>query len=601
MTKKNNQLLMFLSVAGLMAFTACTDDKYDLGDLDTTIGIGNDSDQGLKLPTSSTKEIFLDDLLELNNSETVVIKENGDYAFQQNSNDVSPVHPNIAKIAIAKGGSTNIPVKIAVPTLPSGYDALPVGTPLPGTAGSIREEIQTFNYQDTYPEEIKSLKSADTEGSIDVTISFTEDLKGFISNFKTFNVELPQYMEIEVESTSQDKYDLSGNILKFTDTPTSKPLTIKARIKKLHFTEVDDNNKLTLDGSKNITMVGDVKVDATYDDAVKGSGNVDSLMINSTMTINSLTIVGATGSFSPKIEITDLGGVTLNDLPDFLTDGNVVVDLYNPQIIINLGSDLSIPGFLKGTLVAKDENGNVISRVAIPEVKINSAEENGGTSKILICRRDDKEDRPDGITDIAIVPELSNIIRKIPHTISFETEAHADDSRDDSYIKLDHDYTITPSYRIEAPIAFGKDARIVYNDTMDGWNDDIQDYEFANNSYLRVTTNIENQIPANLIMSAHAIDVNGKSIGNLTVDIDKTIEASTDGVTSKTTPITITIKQTSQGALKAVDGIVFTIEAAASDGNSTIEGITLNAKNHSLIAKDIEITLMGKIIIKSDD
>ena len=597
MTKKNKQLLMFLSAVGLMAFTACSDDKYDLGDLDTTIGIG--SDDGLTLPTSSTKQIVLDDLLELNNSETVIIKDNGDYMFHQQGDDADPAHPNIDKISISKGGTSDVPVNIKFSALPADYESLPVGSPLSGTAGSIYEEIQTFDYKDTYPEEVKLLKSADTEGSMEINIMFTEDLNGFISSFKTFDVEFPQYMEIDVQSTSQDKYDMSGNVLKFVNVPTNKPLVIKAEVKKLLFVELDERNKLTMD-KENIIMKGDIKVNVTYDDAVKGNGNVNNLQINSTMALNNLTIVSATGCFSPKIEMADLGGMTLDDLPDFLTDENVVVDLYNPQIVINIESDMSVPGFLKGVLVAKDQNGNEMSRVNVPEMSINAVENNGGKSKILICRRSEGIDYSE-YTDVKEVDNLSDIVHKVPYTISFETEARADDSRDDSHLMFGHDYTITSSYSMEAPLAFGKDARIVYNDTLDGWNDDIQDYEFADNSYLRVTTDMENRIPAYLLMSAQAIDVNGNYIDNLKVEIDKTIAASEDGVTPKTTPLVITIKQKAPNALKIVDGIVFTIEAMASDGTNTVEGITLNAKNHSLLAKDIKITLVGKVIIKSDD
>ena len=599
MAKKNNQLLMLLSAVGLMAFTACTDDTYDLSDIDMTIGVG--SDEGFTLPTSSTREIHLEDLLELNNSETVVIDGDGDYLFQQKGNDVAPVHPNIAKVLISSGTTTNIPVKIEVPDLPAGFEMLPVGTPLPGTASSIRREIQTFDYEDTHPAEIKSLKSAEMEGTIDVEITFTEDLNGFIPEFKTFDVEFPKYMSIQITQCSKSPKSKDGNIIKFENVPTNKALTIKAIIESLDFTssKQDENNVLTLDADK-IKMIGDLKVDVTYDDAVKGSGDINNLCINSEMKIGGLTIVGATGSFAPEIEISDIGEVTLSDMPDFLTDDAVVVDLYNPQITVDIKSDMSVPGFLKGALVAKDENGNEISRVDIPEVKINSVEENGGTSNILICRRD--ENIKGSFTEVAVVPNLSDIISKIPHTISFETQARADESRDDSYIKLGHDYTITPAYSIKAPIAFGEKARIVYNDTLDGWNEDVQDLELASTASVKVTANIENRIPAYLTMKAHAIGVDGKEISDVTVTVDGNIAASEDGKTPKTSPISIEIKQNGKNGLKALDGLIFSIEAAASDGgNAAVVGQTLNAKNHSLTAKDIKVTVVGKIVIKEEE
>lgn len=595
MTKKNNQLLMLLSTVGLLTFTACTDDKYDLNDLDTTIGVG--SDEGLTLPTSSTRQIFLDDLLELNNSESVVIRENGDYVFEQKGDDVESVQVMIDKISILDNGSTNFPVNIDIPNLPA--DLTPfVGQTIPGTGSSLDEQtIYTLEYTGDKPEEINSLQSVDAEGTFAVNISFSENLSRFIPSFKTFRVEFPSYMEIEIPQNLTGEYEVSnGHILQAVNgVKTDKPVVIAVNIKKLN---VDGENLKVTDDQ--MIMEGSVKVSIAWDDIVVGSNNLNDLQLNSAMNIENLTISGATGSFSPKIELNDLGNVTIGELPDFLTNKNVEVDLYNPQIVINIESDLSVPGYLEGTLVAHKNDGTEVS-VNIPKVKINAAEDNGGHSHIMICRR--HENVPDGMTEVVEIEALKDIIAALPQTstISFSVVAGAEPSREDSRIELGKTYTIKPSYSIEAPIAFGRNARIVYSDTLDGWNDDLQDIEFANEASLNVTAEIENRIPAYLTMSAHAIDVNGNEIDNLTVDVNSDIQASEDGTTPVTTPISVTIKQKSAGALKAVDGIVFTIEAAAADSNGVVEGITLNAYNHSLLAKNIKVTLKGKVVIDTDD
>lgn len=595
MTKKNNQWLMFLSAVGLMTFTACADDKYDLGDLDTTIGVG--SDEGFTLPTSSTKEIFLDDLLDLGNSNSVIIKENGDYVFQQKGEAVAPIHPMIDRVTISDNGSFDIPVAIEIPNLPS-IDLSPfIGTIIPGTGSSIHEKIYTLKYHGTKPNEINSLKSVDTDGDFNVNIIFSENLSKFIPNFKTLKVEFPSYMEIE--TPDNPSYKESTNIVNASGVSTATPLVVSVKIKKLNFeAEMAEDDKLEVDGDQ-IIMEGSVKVAIAWDDIVVGSDNLNNLRLNSAMQIENLAITGATGSFSPKIELNNLGNAAIGNLPDFLTNENVKVDLYNPQIVVSIESDLSVPGFLNGTLTAQKEDGTAISSVNISNMGINAVEDNGGISHIMICRR--AENIPDTITEVKVVDELKDIILALPYasTISFSAEAGVNPSREDSKIELGKEYTILPSYNIEAPIAFGRDARIVYTDTLDGWNDGIQDYEFADKAYVRITADIENRIPAHLTMNAHAIDINGNQIDNLIVNIDSNIKASKDGNTSETSPISITIEQKAPNALKAVDGIIFTIEAAASDESE--EGITLNAKKHSLLAKNIKVTLMGKVVIKSED
>ena len=62
-----------------------------------------------------------------------------------------------------------------------------------------------------------------------------------------------------------------------------------------------------------------------------------------------------------------------------------------------------------------------------------------------------------------------------------------------------------------APLAFDEGARIVYNDTIDGWTDDLEDIDLMAGSAIELTANVENKIHAYLTVSATAIDVQGRS------------------------------------------------------------------------------------------
>ena len=89
--------LMGLSIVALG--TGCTDSDYDLSSVDSTIGVGG---EGLELPTSSTENIILDDVLKLNNSDFVKIAANGDYMFNKDGDEATPSHPYINKIWVEK-------------------------------------------------------------------------------------------------------------------------------------------------------------------------------------------------------------------------------------------------------------------------------------------------------------------------------------------------------------------------------------------------------------------------------------------------------------------------------------------------------------------
>ena len=579
---------MLLSAVGLMAFTACADDKYDLGDLDTTIGVG--SEEGLTLPTSSTRQIYLRDLLDLDDSDNVIIKENGDYAFVQESGEVETVKVSIDKIWVTENQS--LPISLPI-DLGIDLPAQAVGQTIIIPAGSISGEIYELKYSGEKPEEIKSLTSVDTEGHFDVNILFSENLPRFIPNFKTFKVEFPEYMEIETPDNPSYKEGNSTVIV--SNVQTDKPLVVKVEIKRLNV----DGKDLKID-DKEFMMNGAVNVSVEWDahDVTLESTSLDGLELNSAMEIKDLAINGAKGSFSPRIELNDLGDVTIGELPDFLTEDGVKLDIYNPQIVIDIESTLPVAGYLDGTLEATLKDGGRIS-VNIPPVTIKAND----TSRILICRNKAAIEDYSAYTDVQDA-ELDKIISALPNisTISFKAVAGSDPV-ENSEIYLGKEYFITPSYTIEAPLAFGAGAEIVYSDTWDGWNEDLEDLDFANSAYVSVTADIINRIPAYLTMDAQAIDVNGNPVNGVTVDVVGNIAASADGETPAKTPISITIKQDSKNALKNVDGLVFTIAVAASDANkqNPIEGITLNADKHSLLADNIKVTIKGKVVIDTDD
>lgn len=63
---------MSLAACALLA-TGCQDKDFDLGEIDSLIGLGGDD---LTLPSdNTTKDIMLDDVLELNNSNFIHIAE----------------------------------------------------------------------------------------------------------------------------------------------------------------------------------------------------------------------------------------------------------------------------------------------------------------------------------------------------------------------------------------------------------------------------------------------------------------------------------------------------------------------------------------------
>lgn len=110
MKSKAKKLSLFtFAILSIGSFTGCIDNDYDLDGVDMTIGIGNGE---FLLPSCSTDSIRLSEVLELNESETVVEKNNGDYYYLQDGNNVSPTHTKV-DIEVSR--------KISVSLLPTIY------------------------------------------------------------------------------------------------------------------------------------------------------------------------------------------------------------------------------------------------------------------------------------------------------------------------------------------------------------------------------------------------------------------------------------------------------------------------------------------------
>lgn len=102
-----------LGIGLMLTGYSCTDSNFDLSDIDTTIGIGGDS---LAIPVSSTEDIKLDDILELDNSDLISTEANGDYVFKKEGEAVTPARPQVDKVVITNQRTTNNDLMIAVNT-----------------------------------------------------------------------------------------------------------------------------------------------------------------------------------------------------------------------------------------------------------------------------------------------------------------------------------------------------------------------------------------------------------------------------------------------------------------------------------------------------
>lgn len=583
--KRVTLLLASLLVGGFLV-TGCTNSDYDFNEIDATMGFGGD---GLELPASSTMDIPLKDVLDLEENGSVKLDDEGNYLFQLTGSGSSEANPKIEPIRL-EGRSYNANIPISLSASAKATRSLTASSVIP----EVKEKMFEYHGVD------KSVKSLTKANMKPVTMKLTLGFSGIssvISKIKKATLTLPGYLSLNrVVGDGNDMPTLTNSRIDIADISTSRDLVLTITSNELLFSEQDAYGTLSIAEDGKIDMDGyfGLKID---DFELTGTPSTGNMSIAAKVEVENIELTSATGVFDPEVNFGTLGEVDVTGVPDFLSDDNVVADLANPQILLTINNEMNVAATVKATVTAT-KSGQTTATVQLPEMYIekNSV---SPTTQICICREKTPELTAQyGEKNVYAVSNLSTLINKIPDHVSIgNVEARADQSKE-ATVEFGKPYHITPSYEVYAPLAFGKDAVIEYSDQFDGWNDDIDDLELSENTYVSLTADAISKVPAALILEATPLGVGGADISNLIeVNIKKgEVSASTDGETAVTSPLEVEIREKVKGGLKQLDGLSYKVQGKATHNGTTVEGITLNANKHTLKLNNIKVKLVGKII-----
>lgn len=582
---KHHLLPSALLVAGFLTLTGCTNNDYDLNNVDATMGFGSES---LVIPNSSTKDIPLKDVLDLKEGGCVVTDAAGNYLFQLAGGDVAPANPNISPIILNVANEFDGIISLSS-TASTGAKARRA----PGSSLHITSpKVMMFEYHGN-DRAVKSLNEAEIdETNISIKLDFS-NISTAVSNIESATLTLPAYLSInhlEIKNGNGVPTH-NGSKVTITDISTARPLELSLKTQKLDFTNHNDHGRLSINnGAIDLTGYFSIAMQCNVTGAMPDNPTIKAKIgvADRTITMNS-----ATGIFDPKINLNTLGEVDVTGLPDFLDDDDVVADLDNPQILLTVNNDMDVAATVSATVISTKE-GRELARVTLPEMSVAK----NGLSKICICRQKTSElTQQYGEANVYAVSNLSTLINRIPDHIKIvDVNAHA--KPEVATIVFGEEYHVKPSYKVNAPLAFGEKANIVYEDSFTGWNDDIDELDLAEGTYIEVTANVENKVPAYLTVKAYPVDAQGNKIEDkLLIEIPDEVAASTDGTTAVTTPITMKITPKVKNSLKQLDGLVFRLEGSAKSANGNkVTGICLNERKHTLKLNDIKVKIVGKII-----
>lgn len=568
--------LQGLLIMSLLGITACVDDAYDLSkDVDMTITVGGEN---LSIPGSNTDLITLEKIFDLAPESDVKADANGNYALTM-SGEGSESSVNVENVTIE--GSE-------IETDPSTTELNFQYVPDQNAEADV-DDRTTFNVNKTdVTEDVVSLDYANVTSMSSLDLTFEGSARQ-LHLAKGFIVTFPEYMTIRCDG--DPRFLAEGNTITFTkDVHISRGsrLSIPVSVTAIDFKQMPDGEGLVERG--HLVIRGDIPVKGqAYLLAEDFLTHQDvQLKLNTEINIDNIELTEVTAVVDPKIDIT-IDPVMVNELPDFLQDNEVEIDMTDPKIFlyvtnespvaVNFSADM-IPykdGQAQHTVILGDKP-NGTEPIIIPANKTD----------YVICLHRLEDAAGIEADQIITVPDLNNLVAKIPDEIRTENiEATA--VQTPITLELGRDYNVKTDYNVVAPLQFNDQTRIVYNDQMDDWNSDMEDIDAR---HAEISLTATNTIPLGMTMTADAIDPDGNVLNDITATVEGGISAGTPDAPTTST-LTIRLESKADGALKNMDGIAYRVEASVP---TEVQGITLN-ESQSLKLDNVIITVKGGVTV----
>ena len=567
-------------VAGL---SACIDERYDLDkDIDYTISVGGD----LSVPASSTEDVTLKNLLDMEENSMVQADEDGFYSMVK-TNAVQQTDVKIDSILFndemfdsqAEVSFLEFP-EAMIQMLP---DDEPVEAPIRNISTSASLEKTDIT------EELLAIDNAVTELPMDLEYRFLEnnDIQRLILK-EGYEIRFPEYITISAsEETDAALFEVDSRSVRIKQDLEigTDGLTIPVMIRMLDFTKMPEGSgfrypsymKIDFD----IVSTGQVYFYKKDFPADRNRWNIHFARIPRLKTGK---ILNCKVKVAPDIDM-EVEPIWFDNVPDFLSDEEVVVDLYDPKMYMTVTNTAPVDVNVNAEIFSHRKDGSVTSievgdRHGTPILIPKSVE------NYIICFHKQDSEITDADQSIQL-PNIDILMGKMPEYISVENiESEVPDEY--YYVRPGRTYSVTTEGRIEAPLAFCEETNLVYEKTMDGWHEDLDKYEIR---AATVTMEAENRIPLDMELEAEPVDVDGNRIEGIAVAVDKDIKA---GNQEQSTVTYLNIDLTSQeGAMRNLDGLVLRANATVP---SDYRAQQLN-ENQTLALRDIRIKIKGGLKI----
>ena len=625
------QIKQFLFVGALCAgsaflTTACVDNSYDLSeDLDLTMGLGSN---GLSVPMGNVEKIYLNDILSVDESVKLdaanqyYLVEDGTTNFDFTIDKVTTKVDN--PTLRTDPGKPALPFNTVCENLhAAGVSSIPVPADKIFSGEAEGTESMDFSVSDI-SSDIKAIHSVSfTPLKVSLSLEWFKSnaaLKFDLKELKDVEITLPSILHVVEGSVSEGWTLTEGNKLvahsvAFNGANMKEIVSFmidqaqlkdRSEIKNGELTIYPENLHITMKGGADFVSTGSFTMTSNDYMDVRLHIKVGTPGANNKTNVY---VTRAKGVFDPLIN-PDVESIDIaSELPDFLQDPEVRVNVSNPTFKFNVqptNNNVQVPADLDfyATLHSIKDGADQVSPVKLP--KYTRLDKN--TSNVIYFHQDAAPYDPTGLETDAPgkkvqtkkVDNISSLINVLPDHIEVDLGANGNDkhirvAQEENEVVLGQQYNQTVDYTIYVPFEFKNGVTIVYTDETDGMNEDLKDYAADG---IQISAEAENTIPLDLKATISAYDMNGNLIPGIQFDeVDVKAGGGTDA-TAVTTALTIKATLTDPNLLKKLDKLEFKINAASE--------ATSNA-THKLVStqyvqlKNVKLKLVGQIVADFND
>lgn len=564
----------------ILAFAACTNEEYDLEELDTNVTLLKD----VAIPLGDIAEgIKLNEILDLGENQTFITEdESGNLSFSYYPEDFYSVSFTVPELDLAGNTLSDGYVTYAFPEVSVAYvESLEIPDIELNMPETMEYEISIDN--EDLPKEIKDIERVEFESVVQLELGFEATTGcpiGEIDLCKGATLVFPEWMEIsevtDLFTQSEDghsftlKEDMVLGIGENKETDV-----VMFDLAAIDFEKIPEGQGI-MDGRLHIKAVATFDADLKIPGSrISASGKFAPVFFTS-LSIGELSVTKVIADIDVDMD-QNLADLSLEGLPEFLMNEENVLDFTDARVDLSFHNNTPLSGSFSIDIKTSSATEE-IAKVRLATPQFAASDNDGQTYRWSFAEKESIV--PEGYSYVNTAG-LNGLLARIPERISFENFEFNETSE---YIEIvpGAEYEGVISYGISTPLAFGENLKLSFDMDVENLGVKLEDMTVKS---AELSLDITNTIPLGFTLAAQALDKDGNIIPGITLGLADSALAAGSLDSPQTTSLSLELKNEADEL--AFDGIRLTLKAV---GSSVYAGTSLNM-NQGLEIRNMVLAL----------